>query len=59
MSNKIIEYKILNAHAEEVNKLLHLQQLANEKIAEGWQPLSDLIVDSNGALYQTIVKYEQ
>jgi hypothetical protein len=59
MSRKIIEYKIINVHADEVNKILHLQHLVNEQVVEGWQPKGCLVVDSEGTIYQTVVKYEQ
>jgi hypothetical protein len=39
--------------------VLHLQHLVNEEIAQGWEPKGSLVVDSEGTVYQTVVKYEQ
>jgi uncharacterized protein YccT (UPF0319 family) len=58
MHKKIIEYKILSSHAEQVAKMPQLDKLVNGHIAEGWQPKGCLIIDSEGTLHQVVVKYE-
>lgn len=58
MHNRIIEYKVLSSHHEQVAKIPQLDKLVNEHIAEGWQPKDCLVIDSEGTLHQVVVKYE-
>jgi hypothetical protein len=59
MHKKVIEYKILSSHAEQVSKIQQLEKIVNEYILEGWQPKGCLVIDHEGTLHQVVVKFEQ
>lgn len=37
----------------------HLQLSVQDKINQGWQPYGFLVMDSEGYMYQSMVKYEE
>ncbi len=52
-----MEIKEYDYVCEGENSIL-LDEMVNEKIKEGWQPLGGIAVDSRGFFAQAIVKYE-
>jgi hypothetical protein len=57
MFKKVVEYKILNVVVK-MGKEVMLQKEVNQHIADGWTPKGALVIDQDGHLYQTMVKYE-
>jgi hypothetical protein len=56
MYKKIVGYKVIsipNLHVAD------FQKFVNDQIAQGWRPKGSLVIDSNGSLYQVMVKTEE